>query len=490
MTATPQTIAVADGTDPYWLALLRRIGVATSRLDGATRASSALLFLPEETGSRDPALCRLVEHLHAAGAPILAGRSWGARLGIRLPGSGDLGLAPQPAAGQRRSQPAPLLVLPLPTARQLLREDHGLAELRGPDGLCVHEFVAKADHGGLRRCIAEGLRSLQFAAGRPFAFLAHHPAGHRQTLAIRIDADSFDAAATASTLASLRAAGLRATWCIDVERHQLRGGMATLATIAAAGHELQSHAYHHYTYRSPARNRTNLQRSLRELAAVGVHADAVVAPFGSWNPGFAAAVANCGLRWSSEFSRVHDDVPGPLGGTADEPWQVPIHPVCPALLYANGADNNAVERWFLAELRQCQARAEPAVFYGHPIADLERCPELLPKLAAAARQTGGLWQPTLGELHDFYRQRANQQFAVVAAGRDCSGTVTGPAPLVLQTADGTTTQTTGNFTLAAAGGMPRPMVLVPQGFQPRAGRRQTLRHHRLRLARLLREIRS
>jgi len=490
MTATPNTIAVPDGTAPYWLGLLRRIGLATSRLDGATSASSATLFLPEDTGSRDPALRRLVTQLQAAGAPVLAGRSWGERLGLRLPNGGDLGLDRNPAPGQRSLQPAPLLVLPLPSHQRLLREDHGFAELRGPEDLRVHEFVATADHGGLRRCIAHGLRNLQFAVGRPFAYLAHQPHGYRQTLAIRIDADSFDATATATTLASLADAGLRATWCIDVERHQLRGGMPALAHIAAAGHELQSHAYHHYTYRSSARNRANLQRSLRELAAVSVHADAVVAPFGSWNPGFAAAVAACGLRWSSEFSRVHDDVPGPLAGSADEPWQVPIHPVCPALLFAAGADADAVTQWFLAELAQCQARREPAVFYGHPIADLERCPRLLPTLAAAARRDGPLWQPTLGELHDFYRQRAVQDFAVFPAAGGCSGTVAGPAPLVVETADQATAVVTGHFTLPEAARPPHPAVLIPQGFQPRAGRRQKLRHHRLRLARLLRELRN
>jgi hypothetical protein len=493
MTAAPLHIAVPEGTAPYWLSLLQRSGLPTRTL-GSVDHTAATLFLPEGAGLDSRALRRTVARLRFGGTPVLAGPAWGEALDVHLPPGTEVGLG-NAAEGVRRIDPSPLLVLPLPGAERLLRASASLTTLQGPDGLAAGEVIATADHGGLRRCIESSLRSLAFAAGRPFARLAHAPLGFDGTFAFRVDADDYRAAATATLLASLSRAGLRSTWFLDVERHLSGDGLRdTVQRLRAGGHEVQTHFFRHYTYRSTARNQRNLQRSLDELRALGVAPNAAAAPFGSWNAGLDAALRACGMQWSSEFSRVHDDVPGALAGATDEPWQVPIHPVCPALLFAAGADVGAVSRWFLAELRECLQRGEPAVFYGHPIADLERCPDLLPELATTARSSvRSLWQPTLGELHTFARQRAAQSLCIDLVDGRIEGDTDGPAPLVLERADLPPATVAGAFSLPQ--GEPTPFthdhgpILVPAPYRARTAHRDRLRTHRLQFARLLREIR-
>jgi hypothetical protein len=491
MTGTPVQIAVPEGTHPYWLGLLQRSGLPVRTLREGDPAA-AVLFLPDAAGLASAATRALVARWRERGTPALAGPEWGKALGAPVRHRHDLGLSLRAAHGCRRLDPAPLLALPLPAAERLLRPAATLTQLREPGGLCVHEVLARADHGGLRRCVAAALRSLAFAGDRPFVHLAWTPPGFDGALAFRIDADGFRAASTAATLAALRDAGLRATWFVDCNRHERLGGLTSLAAIAADGHELQSHGHRHYTYRSAGRNEANLRRSLAVLARHGVRADAAAAPFGTWNPGFDRALRATGLRWSSEFSRLHDDVPGPLGGTVDEPWQVPVHPVCPALVFAAGGDAAAATRWFTAELRQCLARGEPAVFYAHPIDDLERCPALPAQLVAEARRVcRSLWTPTLGELHDFARRRAAAQIDVELDGELLQGDVDGPAPLVVERAGQAPVLAVGEFALPlGAATADHGPVLQPAAYRPRATGRRPLRTHRLQLARLLRELRS
>lgn len=493
MSAAPLHIAVPEGTAPYWLSLLRRSGLPVRTL-GSCDHANATLFLPDAAGLGSRALRRTVAQLRFSGTPVLAGPSWGEALDVHLPGGDELGLGGE-TEGVRRIDPSPLLVLPLPSAERLLRASAQMTTLAGPDGLAADEVLATADHGGLRRCIESSLRSLAFAAGRPFVHLAHSPLGFDGAFVFRVDADDHRAPATATLLDSLSRAGLRSTWFLDVERHLLRGGLAdTVRQLREGGHEIQSHFFRHYTYRTAARNQRNLQRSLDELRPLGVAPTAAAAPFGSWNAGLDQALRACGMQWSSEFSRVHDDVPGPLAGAADEPWQVPVHPVCPALLFAAGADAEAVSRWFRAELQNCLQRGEPAVFYGHPIADLERCPDLLPELAASARSAvRSLWQPTLGELHAFARQRAAQDIAIEVADGHIEGDADGPAPLVIERAEMPSVCVAGAFSLPQAAAVPTTHdhgpILVPAPYRPRSTRRNRLRTHRLQFARLLREIR-
>ncbi len=320
------------------------------------------------------------------------------------------------------------------------------------------------------------------------------PRGYAGVLALRVDADGFDASATRKTSQALRRANLRATWFIDVERH-LRGDLpATLRELASDGHELQSHFFHHYTYRSFRANLENLRRSIECLGEAGVDVNAAAAPFGSWNPGVARALEEMAITYASEFSCRYDDLPGPVPSGV---WQVPIHPVCPALLFDAGLDERAVHEYFADRLRERVRRGEPAVFYGHPIRDLERCPGLFDHLDSVLGGeefgSGRVWRATLGELHSFFRARARQatEFRV---GKDrVDGDFSGPAALWLEQPGTESIAVEGPCTLRSprtgreAPGAPEPGI--PEHWKPRELRRLRARGRRIRFARWLHEAR-
>ncbi|GAB4159086.1 MAG: hypothetical protein Fur0037_26420 [Planctomycetota bacterium] len=483
----PIQVALPDGIHPYWPSLLRRIGIPAGRIG---HSPCAILFLPDDTGVGDADLRSRVADLREQGAPVLAGIAWGEALGARLRGRDLVGFSQRSIEGIRRIDPSPLLALPFPEASRLLKVSSSFATFTGPNGSAAEEVVARADHGGLRRAVEDALRGLSFAAGRPFARLSPLPYGKDGGLAIRVDADGYRESSTRAVLASLAASGLRATWFVDVERHEANGGMEDVRRIAALGHDVQTHLWRHYTYRSEEQNRRSLARSLEVLARAGIRATAAAAPFGTWNRGFAAALRREGIQWSSEFARVHDDVPSCLGGEPGEPWQVPVHPICPALLLARGHTPDDVAAWWSRVFSRCLARREPAVFYGHPVGGLDRCPGLLPAIARTARGLcRDLWQPTLSELFAFFRARAEQSPRVSMDGNCLIGCCDGPAPLIVELPSSAPLVLRGEFAVVPRGCADLRAPLRPAVYEPLRRGNARWRAARLRARRMLAEIR-
>jgi hypothetical protein len=168
---------------------------------------------------------------------------------------------------------------------------------------------------------------------------------------------------------------------------------------------------------------------------------AAAAPFGTWNEGLRAALRATGMTWSSEFGRLHDDVPCEISGRSDdahEPWQVPVHPVCPGLLLQRGLGEREVAAYFVARLEECLDRGDPAVFYGHPIGELERLPSLFVELdRALSGRPRPVWRATLGELLEFERARRAQRVECRIEDRFLEGSTAGPAGVRVETPAGT-----------------------------------------------------
>ena len=528
MSRIAPSIAIPEAADPYWNEVLARSGFSVSRLGGP--GDPMALFLPDEAGLGSKALRREVSRLRASGTPCVVGCAWGADLlGIRVRNVAAIGISgtggPFGDGSEIRmpvrvpaftgasigriwpggepavvaiAGPAPIWVLPLASAHRLLAAAARLTALPCGDGRQVHEIVSGVDHGALRRLIVGALKTVCFAAGRPVVRKSALPAGHDAGFAVRVDADGHRAESTFATLAALDSARVRATWFIDVERHLSASGTDAIRAIASAGHEVQSHFFHHYTYRSRAKNHANLLRSLDQLEKLGIGATAAAAPFGTWNPGVASASRTCGLRWSSEFGRVHDDVPTNLSSSAEgehEPWQVPVHPVCPALLRKAGLSEVEIHAYYTARLDECVRRGEPAVFYGHPIDELDRLPQLFTHLVAAlGNRSQNAWRPTLGELFEFERLRRAQTIEVEWNGDSIRGDGSGPAALVVET--GGRRRTFTGSELATESGAWQELVRVvvpmkrPDAWAPTPLRAAQWKDRRLRFARLLREVRS
>ena len=514
MTACSSQVAVPPDCDPYWVEVLEGSGFGVGQI-GDVPAPVALL-LPDKGGTRSPALRTLVERLRRLGTPLVCGAEWGGLLlgqeprsvrgigisgrggiftgvsSVRMPGRfpllaganfGRIWPGGEAAVVLRAKDPL-LCVLPLPDAQRLLGAGAELTAFPCGEASAVHEVVARVDHGGVRRLVLGALREVCRAARRPLVRKATAPAGYSSTFAFRVDADGFDLAATRATLAGLAAAALRATWFVDVERHLAQGeaGKQAIHAIAAAGHEVQSHYFHHYTYRDARANERNLRRSLAELAELGIVVNAAAAPFGTWNQGLDVAVRRCGLAWTSEFSRSYDDVVSKRDGRKDSLWQVAVHPVCPKLLLDRGLSESQIQLYFAARVTQAFERGDPAVLYGHPIGELERLPGLLFGLGElGAFEPGSVWRPTLSRLVEFEAARRAQPLELSWDGRLLSGESPGPAGLLVQMPDA-----------EPESSLPRatdPTAELPKEWQAAALRSARWRGRRLRLARLAREIR-
>jgi peptidoglycan/xylan/chitin deacetylase (PgdA/CDA1 family) len=417
----PTRVAVPADTPAYWIDALHRSGLFVARGGPTTAAKTA--FVPPESSIPDAEL----RAMHAAGLAIVGdGRVADVLCGVpcapvRL--QGIRGTGPLFAGCETIRMPAivrttasrvtldtdgaaPVLALPLPTATTLLAATPALHGFPAAESLHVHEFVSGSDHGGVRRLLRNALRLVQHLQGETFATLEEFPSGCSGAIGIRIDADDFDAAATATVVDSLERARFRATWFIDVERHEDKGGRDAVLGLADRGDEVQSHFYHHYTYRSAERNRRNLARSRSVLREWGIEATAAATPFGSFHGGVLAAVRAEGLDWTSEFSANYDDLPSSMHGSA----QIPVHPVCPILLLQAGLSVDAVHKYYTDRLREHLSVGESTIFYGHPIRDLGAVPELFLALRAIlteheARTGFPVWQPTLGEFKAFHDRR-------------------------------------------------------------------------------------
>lgn len=309
-----------------------------------------------------------------------------------------------------QNAPAPIIALPLPRARDFVGRRGQLIPLEIGAGRYVTEFVSLTDHAALRRLVRNALAVASEWQGTPLMRRALAPAGFSAALAVRIDADGFNADATQATAKMLAAAGMRGSWFIDVERHERYAGADAVQQLAAEGHELGSHGYRHFTYRTAWANQRNLRRAADRLGAWRGDPSAFVAPFGEFHLGLWRAMRLSGVRWSSEFELLYDDPPGPVALTAaiintPTAMQVPIHPICPKLLFDAGLDASDIGDYFQRVVWKQWSAGDPAVIYGHPINDLGLCPEWAEHLLNVvgrweAQANGPVWRATLSDLHD------------------------------------------------------------------------------------------
>ena len=394
-------------------------------------ATTVALDLPPATRARAAAGFFVLGTLHGADQCSI----WPA-VTITAHGSADV---PDSDHGTR-------ITLPLPEPDRL----HPAAELRslplrtattasGPD---PSEIVAPLDHGALRRLVQNALREAFHSRDLPFVHTAAHPSGTRGMFAVRIDADGFQAPSSRRLLAMLEESRCAATWFLDVERHAQAGtaGRDWVRTLRAAGQEIQSHGFRHYTYRSTHRNRRNLDRASRWLRSLGIETTAAVAPFGASTDGFRRAAHQVGLHYTSEFARVFDERPGRFG---DSVWQVPVHPVCPAIIRDASPDRSdevfqrTVETHFRAYVSDALRRGDPAVIYGHPTKDLELVPELFRAVRAEIdgferRRATRVWHGTISALHEFFALRACQDVTAFFHDGTLDVVFEGPAAVVVE----------------------------------------------------------
>ncbi|MEM7201539.1 MAG: polysaccharide deacetylase family protein [Planctomycetota bacterium] len=546
-------ILVSPELHPYWRDALRRSGLPTASLDDVTpaQAAASVLALPDTSHHPSPTLRRQIRVLMDAGVPVVACADAAAALQghreaktrrvlgvsqvtpllaaddlvrldseVRVPPYAALGTcwpSRDAAVAWSLAGARCVVALPLPDADAAMATGGKRQAFALDDQRTAFEFASRCDHGAVRRLLVGALRWVAHRRGLPFAYLGPAPGLALGTFALRIDADDFDANATETLLQRLTAVDARATWFIDVERHANKGGAPWIQRMLDAGQDVQSHGYHHYTYSRTDRNLDNFARSVALLRQWGAAPNAAAAPFGSWNHGLQAAFAELGFIYSSEFGRIHDDHPALLP-TADVPplWQVPVHPVCPAIAREAGLTPAEISAYLAGVVRTKLARGEPAIVYGHPIRDLDGCPNLLTTLAATLadheRAGGGtIWRATLGEVLAFYRERANQEIECRWHQRHLEvDSGDGPAAVWVEAPGAPVERVRGRAVIPADTATDAPTdaptdaaaavpelacrrhcdVVAPLGWEPHVRQRTARVAARIRLARMWREVKT
>lgn len=403
-------VAVPRSIDAYWRDLLDRLGVPTVPFGGSSGVAVACgLGLDPD---RDPAGLAQLSELWHAGVTVVASAEVAARLvgrhavkvrGDRLIGDGfafegvgsvpidgpviALSASDVPAAVECVSlRPAPMFSLSLPPSGKLRSRRESRRTMTRIGDEPVRCRVSTTDHGRLGRLVRNLLREAFAVRGLPLVLKSTSPAGMHGALALHVTID--EVAAGRRALYALGSARLRASI-------RLRGAAQELCDeVLVAGHEL-----------------------LREPRVEG------------FDVGSARAFDALPGAWPRKGA-----TPEQSDGRAQVAWDLPPHSISPRDLVRHGAAPELILDHLREALRIAVSRDEPILLDLDARADLDAVPGVLATLRAALDLflrscENVVWQPTLGELHRFFRERAEQNTKVEADQRLVRGDAGGPVPL-------------------------------------------------------------
>ncbi len=289
----------------------------------------------------------------------------------------------------------------------LARAWAGRLPFQFPGGV-TSETVYPVDRGGYRRLITRALKLLFKRAGLPLATKSPHPQG-KLPLLFRVDADDFQVEASEKTLALSKKLGVPFTWFIDVQRHQ-PAGPDFMRKLIDAGQEVQSHSWHHFTYRIGFLDRANIRNSYRILKQWGVETDGYCAPLGFWSPSLQKIFDAQGIAFSSEFAFAWDDLPiFPVGSRA---LQIPIHPICASLILGSGGSPDAVRNHFTGYIDRQLSIQEPILPYFHPISDVATAGPALAEAFSDIVRDPKVLLMTYSQYNEFWRKRHDAKIEI------------------------------------------------------------------------------
>lgn len=191
----------------------------------------------------------------------------------------------------------------------------------------------------------------------------------KKYFSVRIDADGCTKKSTEVCQQIAVATGCSFTWFLDMEEWKKHRHL--IASLVAANQDIQLHCYHHMTYFSKKTNLLNLQRGLKYLKRNRINPIGVVSPFGFYTPGFADAISDLNMSYSSEFSYNVDDKPS---YTDNHILQLPIHCGSIGTLQKYGFTDTEIFADFEAAVREAAEDGRVGIIYDHPVGRMEKYP--------------------------------------------------------------------------------------------------------------------
>ncbi len=256
-----------------------------------------------------------------------------------------------------------LIALPFDVKDVFLDDRSTTRSFYSPAARRPFETVSTVSKGSARALIARSLELLVHRRELPYAHVWYYPDGAPSVFAFRIDTDFGTAAQIDALAETLRRAGVRATWFVDVGSQR-----AHLERYAAMDRdEIGIHCSAHVRPVEASAVAQDIAEARRVLQQAGIEPVGYAAPYGTWNAAVASAVNTSGLAYSSEFSYDYDDLPSrPQGPTGSGVLQIPVHPICIGSMKRHGYGLQEM-RAYVDRVREGKLRRrEPLVFYHHP----------------------------------------------------------------------------------------------------------------------------
>lgn len=192
-----------------------------------------------------------------------------------------------------------------------------------------------------------------------------YPAGKKTIFSLRIDADEVDTGEFEEYLQLLRPySKLVTVFCCA---SAFAGKENLLKKAKEIGLDIQSHGFYHYTYNDYSNNHYNICKADEFFKGAGINISGFAAPMGKYNDNLMLSLEALGYKYSSDFSYDYINFPHypRLKGRFSKVLQVPIFPICPELLFANGFTLNDVVAYYDKVIEDLKESGVPIIIYTH-----------------------------------------------------------------------------------------------------------------------------
>ncbi len=320
-----------------------------------------------------------------------------------------------------------VVILPFDPALELRTIASAIRIFPGGTRRPVFEKVSRISRGEIRRLVANALRWLSFAQGLPYFRLSFFPEGN-SALAVRVDTDASSLSSLQVAAKTARDNGLCFSWFVHVQAAGQH--LSKLVEDTLKGQDIQLHCFSHNVYPDYESNFRDVSQGISLLKSVGIHPTGIAAPYGKWSEDWSRAVADAGLKYSSEFSVDYDDVPFRpiIQGQPSRVLQVPVHPICLGRLSAARATATQILAYFRSVIDRQVARQEPCLLYDHPAA-IDRYEDVWREIISYARSNCDICL-SLSSYAEWWLRREVTKWQVLAETDSCEVATAGPNPSV------------------------------------------------------------
>lgn len=300
-----------------------------------------------------------------------------------------------------------------PLLKDLFNNKSKFKAFPGINGKYPSEVVSKINKAKLRKEVIASIKSYCFSKGLPYIHLWYYPAPYKTAFAFRVDSDGYERESFFNVFQIAQKHGMRMSWFIDVGAQ--RENLDDAVSIYQAGQEVQLHCYKHQTYPDFQQNYENIKKGKEILEKSRIPVAGFVAPFGSWNLGLNEALEKLGFLYSSEFSLSYDDLPfyPIVNGRVSKVLQIPIHPICIGTLIEAGYTADEMKEYFRRVIDSKLTERAPILLYGHPIARMNKYPDVVDFIFSYIKQKENVWYLTFNEFAKWWIERLAIDFRAI-----------------------------------------------------------------------------